>query len=268
MSWPIIGFTWMGLLFRICVGLVFLRRSTGASYPSAALFSNAYFLGITPTAGFVLCALHAHRVRRHGLRFFRGAQHSPGACHHHNGQTPQRPGQLENRPDIRCPSRCSGGGIATEKNSRQSQDGSSPIYWCPPATSWMGRWKNRTSWPSMFREIETPQGKYAVTGNHEYYAGLSRSLDFTKKAGFVLLRGETRTLPHLIHIAGVDDPAGRSLGVAGTDSEIPSVVDTLQRPVYPPAEAPARRRQNQRRSFRSAAFRDTPTTDRFSPSAC
>ena len=95
----------------------------------------------------------------------------------------------------------------------------SPIYWCPPAIWWMGRWTTRVVWQSMFREVKTPHGKYAVTGNHEYYAGLSRSLDFTKKAGFILLQGETRTLPNLIHIAGVDDPAGRSQGAAGNDSE-------------------------------------------------
>jgi hypothetical protein len=82
-----------------------------------------------------------------------------------------------------------------------------------------GRMEKKDILAGMFREIETPHGKYAVTGNHEYYAGLSRSLEFTKKAGFVLLRNETRTLPHLIHIAGVDDPAGRSLGAAGNTSE-------------------------------------------------
>jgi hypothetical protein len=71
----------------------------------------------------------------------------------------------------------------------------------------------------MFREIDTPHGKYAVTGNHEYYAGLSRSLDFTKKAGFVLLQGETQTLANLIHITGVDDPAGRYQERPGNDSE-------------------------------------------------
>jgi len=67
----------------------------------------------------------------------------------------------------------------------------------------------------MIREINTPHGKYSVTGNHEYYSGLTHSLDFTKRAGFVLLQGESRTIENLFHIAGVDDPAGRARGGAG-----------------------------------------------------
>lgn len=61
-----------------------------------------------------------------------------------------------------------------------------------------------------FKEIKTRYGKFAVTGNHEFYAGLTRSLDFTKKAGFTILRGEGVTILGLINIAGVDDAAGSS----------------------------------------------------------
>jgi predicted MPP superfamily phosphohydrolase len=51
-------------------------------------------------------------------------------------------------------------------------------------------------------------GKFAVTGNHEFYAGLDQALDFTRKAGFRVLRGEAVTIPGVINIVGVDDPAG------------------------------------------------------------
>ena len=62
---------------------------------------------------------------------------------------------------------------------------------------------------NLLREIEAPLGKFAVTGNHEFYAGLGRSLEFMKQAGFRVLRGEGTTVAGLINIAGVDDPAGR-----------------------------------------------------------
>ncbi len=52
-------------------------------------------------------------------------------------------------------------------------------------------------------------GKYAVTGNHEFYAGLPEALDFTQKTGFLLLRGQAHTLQNGLTIAGVDDPTGR-----------------------------------------------------------
>lgn len=64
-----------------------------------------------------------------------------------------------------------------------------------------------------FREINPPYGKYAVTGNHEFYAGLDQALAFTRKAGFIILRGETAEIRDLLNIAGVDDPAGQNSGL-------------------------------------------------------
>ncbi len=60
----------------------------------------------------------------------------------------------------------------------------------------------------MFREINPPLGKFAVTGNHEFYAGIRESVDFIERAGFRLLRNEGVTIDDIINIAGVDDPAG------------------------------------------------------------
>jgi hypothetical protein len=59
---------------------------------------------------------------------------------------------------------------------------------------------------NLLREIKAPLGKYAITGNHEFYAGLDRSLEFMKEAGFRVLRGEGTSVAGLINIAGVDDP--------------------------------------------------------------
>jgi len=62
-----------------------------------------------------------------------------------------------------------------------------------------------------FAAINPPLGKFAVTGNHEFYAGLSQSLAFIKNAGFTILRGKAVTAGPL-RIAGVDFPAGRQTG--------------------------------------------------------
>jgi predicted MPP superfamily phosphohydrolase len=64
----------------------------------------------------------------------------------------------------------------------------------------------------IFREIPAPMGKYAVPGNHEYYAGIDRSLAFTRQAGFTVLRDDT-TLDAGMRIAGVDDPARIRFGL-------------------------------------------------------
>jgi hypothetical protein len=49
-------------------------------------------------------------------------------------------------------------------------------------------------------------GKFAVTGNHERYAGLDHALEFHRRAGFTLLRGESIEVGDIV-VAGVDDPA-------------------------------------------------------------
>lgn len=53
-------------------------------------------------------------------------------------------------------------------------------------------------------------GKFAITGNHERFAGLEHALDFHVRAGFKLLRGETVEVAGGIALAGVDDPAVRA----------------------------------------------------------
>ena len=66
----------------------------------------------------------------------------------------------------------------------------------------------------MLRAVPAKYGKFAVTGNHEFYAGLPYSLSITKKAGFSMLRGRGVEIPGVIAIFGVDDPAGKSFGLA------------------------------------------------------
>lgn len=61
----------------------------------------------------------------------------------------------------------------------------------------------------MLQQIKPRYGKYAVTGNHEFYAGLQESLAFTQKAGFIVLRNKGFTVAGSFNIAGVDDRTSR-----------------------------------------------------------
>jgi predicted MPP superfamily phosphohydrolase len=62
-----------------------------------------------------------------------------------------------------------------------------------------------------FHSYKPPLGAYAVTGNHEYYAGLESALRFLRDAGFAVLRGESAKAGGIV-LAGVDDPAALSSG--------------------------------------------------------
>jgi predicted MPP superfamily phosphohydrolase len=77
----------------------------------------------------------------------------------------------------------------------------------------------------LLKEINPKYGKFAITGNHEFYAGLDQALGFTERAGFKMLRGEKVDVAG-ITIAGVDDPQGKSFGLfkGGSERELLSGV--------------------------------------------
>jgi hypothetical protein len=59
------------------------------------------------------------------------------------------------------------------------------------------------------RGITPRLGKFAITGNHEFYAGLPQALDFTEKAGFTILRNGSAEIADAFIIAGIDDETVR-----------------------------------------------------------
>ncbi len=70
-------------------------------------------------------------------------------------------------------------------------------------------------------EYDLPMGKYAVMGNHEFYAGADDSVQFMNDSGFKVLRGESVNVGDHLTIAGVDDPAGKYTGQgANLDEEV------------------------------------------------
>ncbi|MCS7281218.1 MAG: metallophosphoesterase [Desulfobacterota bacterium] len=56
-----------------------------------------------------------------------------------------------------------------------------------------------------FLSIKPTYGKFAVTGNHEYYIGLDGAKVFFEKAGFKLLANESERIRNGISIVGIDD---------------------------------------------------------------
>ncbi len=71
-----------------------------------------------------------------------------------------------------------------------------------------GNFKDSDSIAQLFKALPAQLGKFAITGNHEFYAGIQHSLAATHAAGFRMLRGESMPVGQDVVIAGVDDPAG------------------------------------------------------------
>jgi len=80
-----------------------------------------------------------------------------------------------------------------------------------------------------FRDIRPALGKYAVTGNHEFYVGLDDALAFTERAGFEILRGASRDVGGVLTIAGIDDPAAKGFGLRGRSNGEKDALEGLPR---------------------------------------
>jgi len=65
--------------------------------------------------------------------------------------------------------------------------------------------------------LQAPLGKYAVLGNHEVFAGVAHSAEFTRRSGFRLLQGEGVAAADFLTVAGVDDPALMRGGEGASD---------------------------------------------------
>ena len=73
--------------------------------------------------------------------------------------------------------------------------------------------------PEKLKRLQARLGKFAVIGNHEFYAGLKNAVKFIEESGFVLLRNSGVTVEGILNIAGVDDlgDTGNGLPESATD---------------------------------------------------
>lgn len=66
--------------------------------------------------------------------------------------------------------------------------------------------------------LKSRQGVFAITGNHEYYAGVDRAVAVMKGANIRVLRNEVQVLPGGLQLLGIDDPTGSGRrGEPGSD---------------------------------------------------
>ena len=77
---------------------------------------------------------------------------------------------------------------------------------------------------TMLAALKPPLGKFAIAGNHEFYAGIRQSGRFLRAAGFKFMRNEDFELNGLINLVGVDDPAGErrypEIGQVGKEEKV------------------------------------------------
>lgn len=71
----------------------------------------------------------------------------------------------------------------------------------------------------MLSQLQAHDGKYAVAGNHEFFAGIEKSVAFMEQSGFVMLRGDSARVTPWLQLMGVDDRESRYTDGQGIDHE-------------------------------------------------
>jgi predicted MPP superfamily phosphohydrolase len=79
---------------------------------------------------------------------------------------------------------------------------------------------------AMWRTVAPRLGKYAVTGNHEYYTGIPGALAFLEGAGFRVLRDETLVIPGVANLIGKEYRA--PAGLAGSPQRRRPLADLVR----------------------------------------
>lgn len=69
------------------------------------------------------------------------------------------------------------------------------------------------------RRLNAVHGVVAITGNHEFYAGIENFKEFAKRSNIKILRNESMTVAGSVQIIGLDDNDGRRFGGKGPDLE-------------------------------------------------
>jgi predicted MPP superfamily phosphohydrolase len=212
-----IGYTWMGWLFIFFSASLFFDIYRLLLAFGRLIFQK-YFLSITPTAAFscTISIILAFIIICYG--FFEGLNIQLDRI---QIKTDKLPKNISNLKIVQISDIHLGIIVGEMRLGRilQQVKAANPDILVSTGDLVDSQMDNLDPLTQMFREIDPPYGKYAVTGNHEFYAGLSNSLDFTKKAGFTILRGESRTPANIINIVGVDDPAGKPFDPAKNVSE-------------------------------------------------
>jgi len=197
------GYTWMGFVFLFCsISLVFdIARWAGRLYAFIFQKDGVFSIPSPATAGTVAMAL-ALMITLYALF---EAKHI--RTEHIVIPVPKIHGSTE-RIRIAQISDVHLGLIVREKRLKKILDAvtaQQPDVLVSTGDLLDGQLNDMSGVAAMLQDVRPRYGKYAVTGNHEYYAGLSRCLEFTRNAGFTVLRNRAEKISDSLYIAGVDD---------------------------------------------------------------
>ena len=212
-----IGYTWMGLVFIfICTSLL-VDIYRFAIHKAGTLFQmSSPYLSLSPQSAFFISLLATVIIALYG--YFEAGSIQKDTVTIENPKIPKEIGEITiaQISDIHL-----GLIVRHERLKRilRVVKEAEPDILISTGDLVDGQICNLTGLAELFHPIDPKYGKFAITGNHEFYAGLDQALRFTEKAGFQILRGENVTVADVINIVGIDDWTGKRMGLFKGKSE-------------------------------------------------
>lgn len=80
--------------------------------------------------------------------------------------------------------------------------------------------QGRATAAAVLSSITAPLGKFAVTGEQEFYSKTKQGIDFTRAAGFTILRNRSLPAGKALTLVGIDDPAVGPTAVGPNESDL------------------------------------------------
>ena len=205
------GYMWMGFLILFISAAFFIDIYRLIIYVSGLVFRGSLSI-ITPDAGlsFYICVMFAFTASVYG--FFEARDIRTEHLSIKTSKIPEEAGTIKivQISDVHV------GLIIREERLRRiinEVKKTDPDILVSTGDLVDGQIDRLDGLAEMLQEIKPAYGKFAITGNHEFYAGLKQALSFTRMAGFTVLRGEAADVGGIINIAGVDDRTGRQYGL-------------------------------------------------------
>jgi len=203
------GYTWMGFIFLFCVTMVIFDLGRGLLWLGGLCFQRDALVFVTARQAFLLAGLVSVGISLYGYHEAKAVRLEKVVV-----RTSKLPPSIKSFRIVQI-SDVHLGLIVREQRLRKiirEIEAAQPDLLVSSGDLVDGQMDGMTTLSAALDKVHTPFGKIAVTGNHEYYAGIKSSLDFTRQAGFSVLQGELLDVAGILTVAGVDDPAGARFG--------------------------------------------------------
>lgn len=205
----VVGYSWMGFLFLFCVTMMMIDLARLLLWLGGVCFQREALVFVTARQAFLFAGILSLGISIYGYFEAQAVRLEKVVIQTSKLPLPIKSFRIVQISDVHL------GLIIREqrlKNIIHEIEVAHPDLLVSTGDLVDGQMDGMTSLSALLGRVHTPFGKIAVTGNHEYYAGIKNSLDFTRQAGFSVLQGELRDVAGILTVAGVDDPAGARFG--------------------------------------------------------